>query len=41
MLNHEQWMIRGAKSFAFGFGQRVEGMRDHCHCESPAFLQLD
>lgn len=41
MLNHEQRMIRRAKSFAFGFGQWVERVRDHCDCESPPFLQLD
>jgi hypothetical protein len=41
MLNHEQRMIRRAKRFTLGFGQRLECVRDHCDCESPAFLQLD
>jgi|RhiMetdeSRZDD1v2_1073273.scaffolds.fasta_scaffold129887_5 hypothetical protein len=41
MLNHEQRMIRRAKRFTLGFGQRLECVRNHCDCESPAFLQLD
>lgn len=33
MLHHEQRMIRRAKRFALGFGQRLERVRDHCDCE--------
>ena len=41
MLDHQQRVIRRAKSLAFGFRQCIECVRDHCDCESPAFLQLD